>query len=201
MTRCCGLQSTCCLFIFTSVFLFLAVLPVNADIYMYIDENGVMHFTNAPTSAANRKYKVFIRERSYGSPSSFDNKKYDHLISDAAKRYGVAAPLLKAIVKAESDFDPTAVSKKGAKGLMQIMPENFKLLDIQDPFDPKQNIMGGTRYFKQLYERFNGKLALSLAAYNAGPTAVDQYQGIPPYQETEQYIERVLKYYRNFKNL
>jgi soluble lytic murein transglycosylase len=200
MMRCRGIQSTCYILIFTSLFLLITVFPVNADIYMYIDDNGVMHFTNAPTTASNRKYKVFIRERSRYS-SSFDNKKYDHLISDASRRYGVSVPLLKAIVKAESDFNPRAVSKKGAKGLMQIMPENFELLDIKDPFDPKQNIMGGTRYFKQLYERFNGKLALSLAAYNAGPTVVDQYQGIPPYQETEQYIERVLKYYRNFKNL
>ena len=83
--------------------------------------------------------------------------------------------LVKAIIKAESDFNPKAVSKKGAMGLMQIMPQNFQHLQIQNPFDPRENIMGGTRYFKYLYDRFDGKLALSLAAYNAGPTAVEHY--------------------------
>jgi soluble lytic murein transglycosylase len=110
--------------------------------------------------------------------------------------------LVKAIIKAESDFNPKAVSKKGAMGLMQIMPQNFQDLQIENPFDPRENIMGGTRYFKYLYDRFDGKLALSLAAYNAGPTAVDHYnKSIPPYKETEQYVERVLRYYRNYRNL
>ena len=84
---------------------------------------------------------------------------------------------------------------------MQIMPENFKPLGIRDPFDPWQNINAGARYFKQMYDRFKGKLALSLAAYNAGPTAVDRYKTIPPYEETEEYVRRVLKYYYNYKNL
>ena len=170
-----------------------------ADIYRYIDENGVMHFTNAPTSSTN-EFKLFLRERSKPAPTWYRSEKYDHLITSAAERFGVAFPLLKAIIKAESDFDPQAVSKKGAKGLMQIMPQNFKLLGIKDPFDPTQNINAGARYFKQLYNRFNGKLALSLAAYNAGPTAVDRYKTIPPYEETEEYVRRVLKYYYNYKN-
>ena len=85
---------------------------------------------------------------------------------------------------------------------MQIMPQNFQHLQIQNPFDPRENIMGGTRYFRYLYDRFDGKLALSLAAYNAGPTAVEHYnQNIPPYKETEQYVKRVLRYYRNYRNL
>ena len=110
--------------------------------------------------------------------------------------------LVKAIIKAESDFNPKAVSQKGAMGLMQIMPENFQHLDIEDPFDPRENIMGGTRYFRYLYDRFDGKLALSLAAYNAGPTAVDNYnKTIPPYRETEQYVQRVMDYYRIYQNL
>ena len=110
-----------------------------------------------------------------------------------SQQYGVSFPLLKAIIKAESDFDPRAVSKKGAKGLMQIMPENFKLLGIKDPFDPSQNIHAGARYFKQMYDRFKGKLALSLAAYNAGPTAVERYNTVPPYEETEEYVETGFK--------
>ena len=118
---------------------------------------------------------------------------------DIKLRFGISFPLLKAIIKAESDFDPQAVSKKGAMGLMQIMPQNFKLLGLKDPFDPTQNINAGARYFRQLYDRFNGKLALSLAAYNAGPSAVDHYKTIPPYDETEEYVRRVLKFYYNYK--
>ncbi|UCG08054.1 MAG: lytic transglycosylase domain-containing protein [Desulfobacterales bacterium] len=185
------------------IFSIIGVFPpigAFADIYRYIDENGVMHFTNAPTSSS-REYKLFLRERKSPEPSWFYNEKYDDLISEASKRYGISFSLLKAIIKAESDFDPQAVSKKGAMGLMQIMPQNFKLLGLNDPFDPTQNIDAGARYFKQLYDRFGGKLALSLAAYNAGPTVVDRYKTIPPYEETEEYVRRVLKYYYNYKNL
>lgn len=186
----------------TIVFVFSATVCVQADIYMYIDADGVMHFTNAPTES-DRDYRVYIRERaSYRSSRFYSPDKYDELISVASKQYGVDSRLVKAIIKAESDFNPKAVSKKGAMGLMQIMPQNFQRLDIEDPFNPRENIMGGTRYFRYLYDRFDGKLALSLAAYNAGPTAVENYnKTIPPYRETEQYVQRVLTYYRNYKNL
>jgi soluble lytic murein transglycosylase len=183
----------------TLAFPLVAALPVQADIYRYIDENGVMHFTNTPTSSV-QNYRIYVKEKPK-TTRWYSSEKYDDLISDASERYGVAFPLLKAIIKAESDFDPYAVSKKGATGLMQIMPENFEPLGLQDPFDPWQNINAGARYFKQMYDRFKGKLALSLAAYNAGPTAVDRYKTIPPYEETEEYVRRVLKYYYNYKNL
>ncbi len=181
------------------IILFSAGLNAHADIYRYIDENGVMHFTNTPTSSAHQ-FKLFLREKQ-NITKRYSDKKYDDIISKASRQYGVAFPLLKAIIKAESGFDPRAVSKKGAKGLMQIMPENFKPLGIKDPFDPSQNIHAGAQYFKQMYDRFNGKIALSLAAYNAGPAAVDRYKTIPPYEETEEYVRRVLKFYYNFKNL
>ena len=187
------------IFFLALVVLFAVGLPVEADIYRYIDEKGVMHFTNTPTSSI-QKYRLYIKERPKVT-QRYSSEKYDTLISDASERHGVSFPLLKAIIKAESDFDPHAVSKKGATGLMQIMPENFKPLGIRDPFDPWQNINAGARYFKQMYDRFKGKLALSLAAYNAGPTAVDRYKTIPPYEETEEYVRRVLKYYYNYKNL
>jgi soluble lytic murein transglycosylase-like protein len=180
--------------------LIAAVSSVHADIYMYIDANGVMHFTNAPTSNEH-EYKVYLKERTSVSKKFYSTNKYDHFITDASEQTGVDSRLLKAMIKAESDFNTRAVSKKGAMGLMQIMPENFKMLDLENPFDPMQNIRAGARYFQQLYKRFNGKLALSLAAYNAGPTAVDRYKRIPPYQETEEYVRRVLRYYRTFKQL
>ena len=187
--------------VFGTLFTLITVVSsVQADIYMYIDENGVMHFSNAPTSNEH-EYKVYIKERTSVSRNFYATNKYDHFITDAAKQTGVDSRLLKAMIKAESDFDPRAVSRKGAMGLMQIMPENFKMLDLKNPFDPWQNIRAGAQYFQKLYERFNGKLALSLAAYNAGPTAVDRYKRIPPYQETEEYVRRVLRYYRTFKQL
>jgi soluble lytic murein transglycosylase len=189
------------IFVFSAIFILTAaVSSVHADIYMYIDENGVMHFTNTPTSNQH-DYKVYLKEKTAVSGKFYNTNKYDRFISDASREFGVDSRLLKAMIKAESDFDPRAISKKGAMGLMQIMPENFKMLDLKNPFDPWENIKAGARYFKRLHERFNGKLALSLAAYNAGPTAVDRYKNIPPYQETEEYVRRVLRYYRTFKQL
>ena len=187
--------------VFSAIFILMAVISsVHADIYMYIDENGVMHFTNTPTSNQH-DYKIYIKEKTAVSAKFSTTDKYDQYISDASREFGVDSRLLKAMIKAESDFDPRAISKKGAMGLMQIMPENFEMLNLRNPFDPWENIKAGARYFKALHERFNGKLALSLAAYNAGPTAVDRYKTIPPFQETEEYVRRVLSYYRAFKQL
>ena len=181
------------------VLILLATAPsaVPADIYMYRDADGVLHFTNVPAST---KYRLYIRNRKPAFSTSPGTKKYDGIIQDAARRYGVDFSLLKAIIRAESSFNPQAISRKGARGLMQIMPQNFRTLEIQDPFDPKQNIMGGARYFRSLLDRYEGKVALTLAAYNAGPTAVDRYRRIPPYVETQDYVEKVLRYYRYYKN-
>lgn len=178
------------------VLLGLAATPALGDIYMYRDPNGVMHFTNTPASP---HYRIYIRTHKprFYRPPNIDT--YDGIIQEASRRHGVDFWMVKAIIQAESSFNPRAVSKKGARGLMQIMPENFATLNIKDPFDPQQNIMGGTRYFRHLYDRYDGKLALCLSAYNAGPTIVDRYKRIPPIPETEDYVERVMRYYRHYK--
>jgi soluble lytic murein transglycosylase-like protein len=177
-----------------ALFLFVAVTVVQADIYMFIDSQGVLHFTNAPTSS---QYKLYIKERPKPAEAT---KKYDGIIQEASNTFGLSFSLLKAMIKVESDFDSRAISKKGALGLMQIMPQNLRAFNIQEPYDPKDNIMGGARYFKSLVERFEGKLPLALAAYNAGPTIVDKYRDIPPIKETEDYVKRVMKYFYLYKN-
>lgn len=177
-----------------ALFLFVAATVVQADIYMFIDSQGVLHFTNAPTSS---QYKLYIKERPKPAEAT---KKYDGIIQEASNTFGLSFSLLKAMIKVESDFDSRAISKKGALGLMQIMPQNLRAFNIQEPYDPKDNIMGGARYFKSLIERFEGKLPLALAAYNAGPTIVDKYRNIPPIKETEDYVKRVMKYFYLYKN-
>jgi soluble lytic murein transglycosylase len=176
--------------------IFFSALPGYTDIYRYIDSKGVLHFTNAPTSS---NYRLYIKERPKIPANSNVPNRYDRLITAAAKRHGISFSLLKAIIKVESDYNPRAVSKKGAKGLMQIMPATSKALNINNIFDPWENIMGGTEYFKQLFNRFDGKLPLALAAYNAGPEVVDRYKSVPPFQETERYVQKVMKYYYVFK--
>ena len=181
----------------TTLFIFTGVLCGHADIYTYIDSDGVLHFTDVPTSS---NYKLYLSE----SPSKVSNKystsKYDHFISEASIKYGVSFSLLKALIKVESNFNPKAVSKAGAMGLMQIMPENFDALKITNPFNPRENILGGTLYLKQLMTRFEGKLPLALAAYNAGPNRVARYKKIPPIEETENYVKKIMESYYLYKN-
>jgi soluble lytic murein transglycosylase len=167
-----------------------------AGIYYYKDENGTLHFTNSPET--QNEYKVFRRDALKNwRPNIYDQTRYESVILEAARIYDIDHTLIKAVIKAESNFNPRAVSPKGARGLMQIMPHNFKALGVYNPFDPRQNIMGGTRYLRRLFNQFDN-LTLALAAYNAGPTAVSTYNSIPPFEETQKYVRRVLRYYRNY---
>lgn len=135
--------------------------------------------------------------------SIFRHKKehlFHPIILQEADRHEIDPALVKAIIMAESGYNPNAISEKGAKGLMQLMPSTAQALGVEDVFNPQQNISGGVRYFKKLVNRFDGDIKLALAAYNAGSKKVRHYQGIPPYKSTHYYIEKVFKYYKLYKN-
>ncbi len=170
------------------------VRPACADIYRYVDEDGVIHFSNVPT---HFRYRLYISETKLDYKSYFD--RYDKIISQAARKHDIDSSLIKAVIRAESDFDKYAISRKGAEGLMQLMPETAKDLAVRDPFDPRENIQAGVRYLKRQLKNFQNDVALALAAYNAGENAVRRYgHRIPPYEETRTFVDRVLRYWDEF---
>jgi soluble lytic murein transglycosylase len=166
------------------------------DLYRFVDKRGVIHFTNV---SYDRRYTL-VRPPSgfaWSAVSRSDGRRYDPLIRQAAAEAGVPPAIVKAVIHAESAFNSTAVSRVGAMGLMQLMPATARELGVLDPFTAEQNVQGGARYLRTLHDRY-GSWTYTLAAYNAGPTAVDRYRGIPPYAETQQYVRRVLTYYRRY---
>jgi soluble lytic murein transglycosylase-like protein len=173
-------------------------IPVSGgEIYKYVDEEGVIHFTDSPTK---EEMVLYIREAPInGSSKRFDPDRFDAIILEASRETGLSFSLIKALIRVESNFNHQAVSHMGAKGLMQIMPKNMKDLDIKDPFDPYQNIMGGSRYLRQMLKRFDGQLVLALAAYNAGPTVVEKYNAVPPYKETRNYVDKIIRFIYTYK--
>jgi soluble lytic murein transglycosylase len=168
--------------------------PVFGDIYRYQDENGVWHFSNIKS---DKRFRLYIRE--YRKKPKKYIKDFGHFIDEASKRFGVEKSLIKAVIMAESAFDHKAVSRKGAQGLMQLMPSTADEMDVNNPFNPRENIIGGTRYLSKMLKRFKNNKRLAVAAYNAGPEAVTTYRGIPPYSETRTFVNRVLKYYQKFR--
>jgi len=170
--------------------------PVLADIYRYKDKDGVWHFTNIKSDI---RYKLYIKSF-VGKPSAYI-KEFGSIIDQAAERFMVDPSLIKAVIKAESDFDKKAISKKGAQGLMQLMPTTADAMEVADPFNPEENIFGGTRYLSQLLERFQDDKRLALAAYNAGPEKVVSYNGVPPFRETEAFVKKVLNYYKEYQSV
>ena len=168
--------------------------PVCADIYRYVDEDGVIHFSNVPN---HYRYRLYISDGNMDYQAYFD--RYDRIIRQAARKHGVDSSLIKAVIRAESDFDKHAVSSKGAQGLMQLMPETAKELEVEDSFDPKENIHAGVLYLKRQLKNFQNDVSLALAAYNAGENAVRRYgHRIPPYKETRTFVDRVLRYWDEF---
>lgn len=179
------------------LFLIFWTCQASADIYRYVDERGVVHFTNTPSRPG---FKLYYREAPRQRTLLVPPRRSSHgsLVRAAARRYGVDENLVKAVIVVESDSDPTAVSSKGAMGLMQLMPETARDLGVNDPWDPVQNIDAGVRYLRILLDTFNGDVNLALAAYNAGLETVMKYGGIPPLYETRRYISKVLHHWRRF---
>ncbi len=174
---------------------------LHADIYRYVDPDGVVHFTNTPGDV---KCDLYIREAPQQSDSMLQGDLTREWMDEYVERFSrandLSPALVKAIIRAESNGERFAVSPKGAQGMMQLMPFTSKRLKVSDPFDPVENIEGGVKYIKELFGVFRGNLEYTVAAYNAGPEAVRKYGGVPPYKETRQYVKRVLDYYRQYSS-
>ncbi len=200
-----GQNRTSLLFLLLTLPFFLPSYSL-ADIYKFVDEEGVMHFTDAPT---DRRFKIFMRDlkkdrklRTNFKLGAFckNAAEFDPIVKSVASEYGVDRNLVKAVIHAESGYNPNAVSPCGAQGLMQLMPKTAQGLNVPDSFDPKDNIRGGVRYLRFLLDTFKGDVTLALAAYNAGMSRVNQYGGVPPYEETRNYISRVLSYQKSYQS-
>ena len=190
--------------------LFAVAAPAMADIYTFKDDRGVVHFTNIP--ANDKRYRLVRKEetttqyaRAAGSPqyvlpTAELIRRYTPIIENASRSHGVEAALVHAVITAESGYNPSAVSRAGARGLMQLMPDTAKRFGVQNIMDPVENVHGGVKYLRELLTMFNGNLELAIAAYNAGENAVIRNGNrIPPYAETVNYVPKVLDFYSKFK--
>ena len=184
--------------------------PALADIYTFKDDNGVIHFTNIPSS--DKRYRLLRKEgdspaaptlgavASVWLPNDALIQRFSPIVDLASRTYGVDKALVHAVISAESAYNPYALSKAGARGLMQLMPNTAKRYGVKNIMDPTENIHGGVRYLKALLVLFNGNIELAVAAYNAGENAVIRAGNrIPPYAETVHYVPKVLGFYRQFQ--
>lgn len=188
----------------------LLLVPLGASasegIYRYVEKDGTIIYTNVPPPGSKRAKRLkgtFSQAQTPSAPvrgrASAPAELEPHIVT-AAKRYKIPAPLVRAIMHAESNFDANAVSPKGACGLMQLMPPTATEMYVKDIFDEKENIEGGVRYLRVLANQFDGDMVKMIAAYNAGPDAVRKYGGgIPPYEETQDYVRKVLQLYYHYK--
>lgn len=185
-------QKTFCLVVLLMP-LIVGISPVEADIYRYIDANGIMHFTDTPT---HNRWNMYLKET---PPEGTASVSYLDIIRRHANFYQLEEALVKAVIKVESDYQPRVVSKKGAQGLMQLIPETARALNVSNPFDPYENIRGGTEYLRKMLDLFNNDLELALAAYNSGPSTVKRFGGVPPYDETQNYVKKVKRYLQQYR--
>jgi soluble lytic murein transglycosylase-like protein len=172
-----------------------------ADIHRSVGDDGVISFSNSPSKGSTvydkEKPRPAVAMPRDSSPERYS--RYDQHIREAATLYQIPEELVRAVIKVESDFDPRAVSPANAHGLMQLIPATAERMMVTDIHDPRQNIYGGVRYLRVLANLFNGDIQLTVAAYNAGEGAVMRHGGIPPYPETQDYVQRVLGFYRYFR--
>lgn len=197
--------------LFVGIALSCFVNIAHADIYQYVDDKGVVHFTNVPTSNKRNPIKIYSEQRkqspltaAMAQPAGAGQRNgsgdtvpvsYLNIINSACVRFGVDPSLVHAIVKVESDFNPFAISRKGAMGLMQLMPHTANTMNVRNTFSPDENVEGGVKYLRYLLDRYEGNISLALAAYNAGETAVKKWGTIPPFKETQDYVKKILQIY------
>ncbi len=192
----------------------VAAPPARADIYSYRDENGVLNFTNIRPNDGRYKVRVAYKQpkHHYAAPVKpvvYNNDlrpqtlspRLETIVNNVSQFFSVDKSLVQAVIHAESDFDPHAVSPKGALGLMQLMPETAQRYGVHDIFDPEQNIIGGVHYLSDLLETFDQNIRLAVAAYNAGKNAVLRYGGVPPFPETERYVNKVMQLNSHYGNI
>lgn len=201
-------------FIFAGTMILGLAVQASAAIYSYRDEQGRLFLTDSPP---NKNYKIVVtskKERegpdsptsslfstNSGSSQKFmlpNDETFSEYINQAASAHKVDPFLIKSVIKVESDFDPDVMSSKGAQGLMQLIPTTARLVGCSDPFNAKENILGGTNYLRMMLNRFEGNVDYALAAYNAGPGNVEKYKGVPPFRETQNYVRKVKHYYQQY---
>lgn len=196
------------LYLLAGIWYFCAGPAHAADIYFYQSATGAQMITNHPrVRPGYRLVKVYSESGGWREPTTEREARvkqtplsdYDELVDHAAHAANLDPLLIKSVMHAESAFDPDALSHKGASGLMQLMPDTARRYGVLRIFDPRENIMGGARYLRDLLDRFDGRLALALAGYNAGENAVLERGGIPPYEETRRYVKKVMQLYRQYR--